>query len=100
MRGHNRPSGSKRDLHGSLAGIGFLSELDAAARAAVERDCVWQRWPRGRPILDRQGASSDVYFVVSGRVRAVDFYDAGQRFVIFDEIGSGGCFGELAAIDE
>jgi CRP/FNR family cyclic AMP-dependent transcriptional regulator len=99
MPANDRPIGINRERHGSLAGVAILAELDAASRAAIERDCAWRRWPRGGAILDREGTTSDVYFVVSGRARVVDLYDAGQRFVIFDEIAAGGCFGELAAID-
>ena len=99
MQADDKTIGNKPEVHGSLAAIPFLAELDASSREALERDCTWRRWPRGRPILDRDGTTTDVYFVVSGRVRVVDLYDAGRRFVIFDEIGRGGCFGELAAID-
>lgn len=37
--------------------------------------------------------------MVSGRVRVLDFSDSGNREIVFDEIGAGGYFGELAAID-
>jgi CRP/FNR family transcriptional regulator, cyclic AMP receptor protein len=90
-------SGSERP--GSLAGISFFRPLDPAHREACERQCGWHRWSRSQHIIDREGHSRDVYFVVSGHVRVVDFHDASHRFVIFDDIGSGGCFGELAAID-
>src|SRR5207302_1567305 len=48
---------------------------------------------------DRETLSTDVYFIVTGRARVVDYSDTGHREVIFDEIGPGGYFGELAAID-
>jgi CRP/FNR family transcriptional regulator, cyclic AMP receptor protein len=84
---------------GSLAGVGFFAPLDPRSRAAVEQLCVWRGWRKGQHILDRDGRSDDLYLVIAGRVRIVDFYDSRDRFVIFDEITAGGCFGELAAID-
>ena len=84
---------------GSLAGIGVFAPLDATARAALEARCAWRRWRKGEHILDRDGGSDDLHLVIAGRVRVVDFYGSRERFVIFDEIAAGGCFGELAAID-
>ena len=83
----------------SLAGVDLFACLDPAARQALERKCVWRRWAAGEQIIDRENLSNDVYFVASGRARVVDYSDTGHREVIFDEIGPGGYFGELAAID-
>jgi CRP/FNR family transcriptional regulator, cyclic AMP receptor protein len=83
----------------SLAGIDLFAYVDAASRQTIERRCAWRRWASGEQIIDRENLSNDVYFVVSGRVRVVDYSDTGHREVIFDEIGPGGYFGELAAID-
>jgi CRP/FNR family cyclic AMP-dependent transcriptional regulator len=83
----------------SLAGVDLFAYLDPPARQALERRCTWRRWAPGEQIIDRETLSSDVYFVVSGRARVVDYSDTGHREVIFDEIEPGGYFGELAAID-
>jgi len=83
----------------SLAGIEFFSCLDDASREAIERRCIWRRWDDGGQIIDRETLTNDVYFVVSGCVRVVDYDDTGRREIIFDEIGPGGIFGELAALD-
>ena len=83
----------------SLAGVDLFAFLDPAARQALERKCVWRKWAAGEQIIDRETLSNDVYFVASGRARVVDYSDTGHREVIFDEIGPGGYFGELAAID-
>jgi len=90
---------SQADLPRSLAGIDLIACLDEPARHALERRCLWRRWAAGEQIIDRETQSSDVYFVVSGRVRVIDYDDSGRREIIFDEIGPGGYFGELAAID-
>ena len=82
-----------------LAGVDLFAFLDPAERQALERKCVWRKWAAGEQIIDRETLSNDVYFVASGRARVVDYSDTGHREVIFDEIGPGGYFGELAAID-
>jgi len=87
------------ELARSLAGIDLFAFLDPASRQTIERRCTWRRSAPGEQILDRETISNDVYFVVSGQVRVVDYSDTGHREVIFDEILAGGYFGELAAID-
>src|SRR5471032_309370 len=83
----------------SLAAVDLFATLKDEARQALERRCAWRRWAAGEQIIDRETTSNDVYFVVSGRARVVDYSDTGHREVIFDEIEPGGYFGELAAID-
>jgi CRP/FNR family transcriptional regulator, cyclic AMP receptor protein len=83
----------------SLAGIELLRDLDDVARQRLERRCAWARWNPGEHIIDRESASNDVYFIVRGRARVVEFSESGSRDVVLDEIGAGGYFGELAAID-
>jgi CRP/FNR family cyclic AMP-dependent transcriptional regulator len=87
------------DMPRSLAGVDLIACLDDAARQAIERRCLWRRWSPGEQIIDRETQSNDVYFVVAGLARVIDYDDSGRREVIFDEIGPGGYFGELAAID-
>lgn len=87
------------DHRRTLAGIDLFAGLDDAARRDLERRCTWNRWGSGEQIIDRQTLSNDVYFVIYGRAHVVDYGDTRCREVIFDEIGPGGCFGELAAID-
>jgi CRP-like cAMP-binding protein len=101
-RAGDKGSSSKQALSEaprSLAGVDLFAFLDQAARQALERRCVWRRWSPGEQIIDRENLSNDVYFVASGRARVVDYSDTGHREVVFDEIGPGGYFGELAAID-
>jgi CRP-like cAMP-binding protein len=92
------PTTTRSAAH-SLAGIGLLRSLDDAARQRLERRCTWARWNPGEHIIDRESASNDVFFIVQGRARVVEFSESGSRDVVLDEIGAGGYFGELAAID-
>ena len=102
MRGSEKNSHAKQsqaDLPRSLAGVDLIACLDEASRHALERRCLWRRWAAGEQIIDRETQSNDVYFVVSGLARVIDYDDSGRREIIFDEVGPGGYFGELAAID-
>jgi CRP/FNR family cyclic AMP-dependent transcriptional regulator len=83
----------------SLAGIELLQGLDPQQLQAFERRCAWRRWRPGEQIIDRETMSNDVYFIVKGRARVVDYSSSGNREVIFDELSDGTWFGELAAID-
>ena len=67
-------------------------------RAALARECTWKRYSQHEQIFDRDDNTRDVYFVVSGKLRVVN-YSLSGREISFDDIDSGGFFGELAAID-
>lgn len=82
----------------SLAGIELLAELTEAERRSLEKACAWRSYPAHEQIIDRHSDSRDIFFVVSGRVRVVN-YSLSGREISFDDIDTGGYFGELAAID-
>jgi CRP/FNR family transcriptional regulator, cyclic AMP receptor protein len=83
----------------SLAGVQLFQGLDATARQALERRCTWQRWNAGEHIIDREQPDNDVYFIVAGRARVVEYNPTRNREVVLDEVAAGGVFGELSAID-
>lgn len=87
-------SAERRDL----AGIDLLSELPPERRAALEAACQWRRYDPQEVIIDRDSDSQEVFFVVEGRARVVN-YSASGREISFDDVAAGRCFGELAAID-
>ena len=82
----------------SLAGIALLAGLDAKTVRELEGRCRWRRFAAHEQIFDHQSESRDVYFVVDGEVRIVNHSLSGRE-ITFDEVSSGGHFGELAAID-
>ena len=82
----------------TLEGIGLLKALTPSERQAFERRCRWRSYNEGEQIIDRETQSEDVFFVISGTARVVNF-SPGGREVSFDDIGPGGLFGELAALD-
>ena len=88
-----------RDATGhSLRGIRLLESLSEAELGALEQRCRWRRAGAGQQIIDRSSDDRDVFFVVQGSVRAVDFSPSGRE-VVYAVIGAGGHFGELSAID-
>jgi CRP-like cAMP-binding protein len=83
--------------HG-LARIRLLARLNESALRSLERRCRWQRFTAHEQIIDHDSDSRDVYFVVEGRVRVVN-YSLSGREITFDEIDAGRYFGEFAALD-
>src|SRR5689334_5194089 len=83
----------------SLTRIELFESLTEAEVQQLERRCLWQRWNAGEQIIDRETQSNDVYFVIRGRVRIIDYSQSGHREVVFDELRPGAVVGELAAID-
>jgi CRP-like cAMP-binding protein len=95
----NGPGGAVRQTPGhSLRGIRLLQSLSDAELGALEQRCRWRRSDPGQQLLDRSSDNRDVFFVVEGSVRAVDFSPSGRE-VVYAVIGAGGHFGELSAID-
>lgn len=82
----------------SLAGIKLLADLDDVVRGQVERACSWRHFAPHEQIIDRQSESRDVFFIVYGRARVVN-YSLSGREVTLDDFRDGSHFGELAAID-
>jgi CRP/FNR family transcriptional regulator, cyclic AMP receptor protein len=75
----------------------FRTLADEAVRR-LDTQCLWRRYEAKEEILGYGEAGTDVYFVVSGIVRAL-IRANGSREVILGDIGAGEFFGELAAID-
>ena len=84
--------------HTTLDGVEILEPLSDDKLRALERECRWRNYAAEEQIIDRDSDTSDVYFVIDGRVRVVNYSYSGRE-VSYDDIGSGNVFGELAAID-
>jgi CRP/FNR family transcriptional regulator, cyclic AMP receptor protein len=82
----------------SLADIALLRPLGAGCLGALEARCSFVRHEANELIIDFDDLSSDVYFLLTGKVRIL--YRAGTgKEVILGELGAGEFFGELSAID-
>ena len=83
----------------NLKGIGLLRGLSASELEQAAKDCGWKQYAANEQIIDRQSETTDVFLVVEGRVRVVNYSITGREITL-DDIDAGGHFGELAAIDE
>lgn len=82
----------------TLDNIALLADIPSEDRRDLEKRCAWRHYGAKEQIIDRDSDSGDVYFVVAGEVRIVNYSYSGRE-VSYDDVGAGGFFGELAAID-
>jgi CRP-like cAMP-binding protein len=82
----------------TLDGVTLLKDLSQKERDELVRQCRFRRYAEGEHIIDGQSGGRDIYFVISGTVRVVNYSPSGRE-VAFDDIPAGGYFGELAALD-
>ena len=54
----------------TLLGVDIFRSLDKGARAAIARHCRTYGYPPQHAVVCNQDQSDDVYFVISGKVRA------------------------------
>lgn len=64
----------------------------------VHARCTWKLFPRDSAIINQDDIAQDVLFVRHGLVRVVQFTASGRE-ISYADIGPGGHFGEMAAID-
>lgn len=82
----------------ALRGITLFEGLGTASLDRIAADCEWRPLQARQPVFSRCSTGSDVFFLVSGRVR-ITTYSPGGREVSFRDYGPGEHFGDLAAID-
>jgi CRP/FNR family cyclic AMP-dependent transcriptional regulator len=81
-----------------LAGVELLTGLDGETLRRLSDACRWRRFLPHQQIIDKQNETRDIFFVVEGRVRIVN-YSIGGRELTLDELPRGSFFGEMSAID-
>ena len=85
----------------SSLGLQHIVLLEGLSRERLDQlaqRCLWQTLPAGKPLLLRSERKSDVFFLVSGRLR-VTIYAANGRQVTFRDSHEGEHFGDISAID-
>lgn len=88
------------DDEADLSQIEILSGLDSENARNLAKRCRWHRFEANQLILDQDDeAEHDIYFVVRGTVRIVN-YSATGREIAFANIRVGGYFGELSALTD
>ena len=95
---HRRRSLSEKSSN-SLENISLVEGISKSQRKALEKRCSWHTYAEGEQVIDRHDDNRDVYFIVEGQVRIVN-YSLSGREIAFDDLGKGDYFGELAAIDD
>lgn len=81
-----------------LALLPLFADLPQNILTSYDSRCHWRIYEDGETIIDHKEASNDVRFIVSGTVRIIVRMMEGRE-VIFNDLESGGFFGELSAID-
>ena len=81
-----------------LDGIELLTEAPPALVRELEEKCRWIKRPTNEVIVDRDDESTEVFFIVKGQVKVMDFL-ANDQEILLAELGEGSSFGEMSAID-
>jgi len=81
-----------------LRGIEVFQNLSAEERRNIASLCKTHRYFAEQRIVSYQDNTKNVYFVITGAVRAT-IYSLSGRQVIFQDLEAGQMFGELSAID-
>ena len=82
----------------ALSNIELFKDLPEEILVDLSKRCSWQRFHPNEQIIDRHSNSRDLYLIVEGRARVVNYSLTGRE-VTFDDREAGGYFGELAALD-
>lgn len=94
--------GSSTSRHGTgslLSGFDLFRSLDPESLGAIERACTSRRYARDERIIDRDSRGRDVWLVVSGRAKVLN-YSASGREIVLDDLLPGSSFGEIGALDD
>lgn len=90
----------KSEVSGVMLGSFELFErLDVATRDEVAKLFTMRVIDKGAYVISEAQSSTEVYFVISGRIQVCAFTQNGKQ-IHFEELGAGKMFGELTAIDK
>ena len=81
----------------TLAAHPCFKTLDPESSPILDRQCVWLKTPPNTWIVGETEHERDVYFIMSGRLRAVQH--GARQDLIFTDMEAGTFFGELSAFD-
>lgn len=97
--GGSQPPADVIEASCSLSSFDLFRTLGDRERAEFELRCFQRMWPAGATVEARDTASATVYFVLTGRCQVLTRLPGTKQNIALDEIGPGGFFGEMAAID-
>jgi len=81
-----------------LDSIELLIEAPPTAVRDLEQACTWVRYQPNQTIVERNDESTDVFFIVKGAVKVLDFL-ANDQEIALAQLSAGSSFGEMSAID-
>ena len=81
----------------SLSAHPCFKTLDPEDCHILDRHCIWLKTAAGQWLIGQTANDRDVYFVMTGRLRAVSH--GVRQDLIFSDMEAGSFFGELAALD-
>lgn len=90
------PSFARSSL--ALRQISLFDGLDNDCLDRIANACEWPHIDAKKPVFTRASSGSDVFFLLTGRVR-ITTYSANGREVSFRDYRVGEHFGDLSAID-
>ncbi len=82
----------------TLRRITILKDLPDEVVKKLDGECRWAEFSADDQVIDRDDQSGEVYFVVRGAVRVVNYLSTGRQ-IGFANFEAGTLFGELSAID-
>jgi CRP-like cAMP-binding protein len=82
----------------SLSNIALFRNIPPDLSERHARNCFWKDFEPNELVIDVDDDSTDVRFILSGKVRVIHRISLGKE-VILGEMGDGEFFGEIAAID-
>ncbi|MDJ0740068.1 MAG: Crp/Fnr family transcriptional regulator [Gammaproteobacteria bacterium] len=83
----------------TLRGITLFQDLELDQRRRLADMMQMEKYAPGQFVISTDDTSKDVFFVVSGKVKAT-LYSLSGRAVSFQELAGGEMFGEFSAIDD
>ncbi len=81
-----------------LTNITLLTEAPPPIIARLEKSAEWLEYGADEIVVDLKDESTNVFFVVKGKLKAMDFLTEGEEVALADLV-AGDSFGELSAID-
>lgn len=82
----------------TLANFPLFANVSPAVKMLIEKSAVIRNAEPEEELMSRDSRTTDVFFVLSGQVRIVN-YSTGGREVAYATASAGSFFGELSAID-
>jgi CRP/FNR family cyclic AMP-dependent transcriptional regulator len=81
----------------TLTAHACFKTIDPDACRVLDRQCLWLKAQAGSWLVDQSANDRDVYFIMTGHLRAV--HNMARQDVIFTEMLAGSIFGEMSAFD-